>query len=44
MCADAGYRRLVLGFAADIDADAALARFSTAIHPGDQMLLHSLNR
>lgn len=44
MCADAGYRRLVLGFAADIDADAAIARFNTAIHPGDQMLLHSLRQ
>jgi SAM-dependent methyltransferase len=44
MCADAAYRRLVLGFAADIDADIALARFNTAIHPGDQMLLHSLRQ
>ena len=44
MCADAGWRRLVLGFAADIDADASLARFNTAIHPGDQMLLHSLRQ
>jgi SAM-dependent methyltransferase len=44
MCADAAWRRLVLGFAADIDTDAALARFSTAIHPGDQMLLHSLRQ
>jgi SAM-dependent methyltransferase len=41
MCADAAYRRLVLGFAADIDPDRAIARFNTAIHPGDQMLLHS---
>jgi SAM-dependent methyltransferase len=44
MCADPAYRRLVLGFAADVDADAVLARFSTAIHPGDQMLLHSLRQ
>ena len=44
MCADAAWRRLVLGFAADLDADASLARFNTAIHPGDQMLLHSLRQ
>jgi len=44
MCADAAYRRLVLGFAADIDAETALARFNTSIHPGDQMLLHSLKQ
>lgn len=44
MCADPGYRRLVLGFAADIDADAAIGRFNTALHPGDQMLLHSLRQ
>lgn len=44
MCADPSYRRTVLGFAADIETDAALARFSTAIHPGDQMLLHSLKQ
>jgi len=44
MCADAAWRRLVLGFAADIEADAALARFNTAIHRGDQMLLHSLRQ
>lgn len=42
MCADAAYRRLVLGLAGDIDVDRALARFNTTIHPGDQMLLHSL--
>ncbi len=44
MCADAAYRRRVLGFAADIDAERALARFDTSIHPGDQMLLHSLRQ
>ena len=42
MCADAYYRRLVLGLCAGIDTGAAAARFNTAIHPGDQMLLHSL--
>ncbi|HEX5124779.1 MAG TPA: class I SAM-dependent methyltransferase [Rhodanobacteraceae bacterium] len=44
MCADAAYRRRVLDFAVDIDAQRALARFNTAIHPGDQMLLHSLKQ
>lgn len=41
MCADAYYRRLVLGFCDGIDATEA-ARFNGTIHPGDQMLLHSL--
>src|SRR4051812_31135451 len=44
MCADAAYRRLVLGFADEGDADAALMRFNTAIQSGDQMLLHSLKQ
>lgn len=44
MCADAAYRRLLLGFAAGIDPDRAIARFNTRIHPGDQMLLHSLRQ
>jgi trans-aconitate methyltransferase len=41
MCADADWRRRVLGFCQGIDA-AAAARFHTAIHPADPMLLHSL--
>lgn len=43
MCADPAYRRLLLGICADVDAHSA-ARFNTAIHPGDQMLLHSLRQ
>jgi SAM-dependent methyltransferase len=42
MTTDAYYRRIVLRHCRDIDAAASGARFNTTIHPGDQMLTHSL--
>jgi SAM-dependent methyltransferase len=42
MTRDAHYKRLVLRHCRGIDPTTAVSRFNAEIHPGDQMLIHSL--